>query len=180
MVERTQPDQPHDEPYIGLAWSGKVESFKKPRYLPMPQARLGTCGRSVYGTPMSERVYEDETYFEDENFDILHDRPGLLTMINHGPHTNNSRFLVLSAPAPHLNGKHVAFGEVVEGLDTVLEIDEVCGSQCGHPTHLVEIVQAGLLHGIEDKLPESRTLAELNFVPEQDPLEYTKGPVYLE
>ena len=146
----------------------------------MPRARMGQCGMSVYGSPMSEMVYEDETYFEDENFNIPHDRPGILTMINHGPHTNNSRFLVLTAPAPHLNERNVAFGDVVDGLDTLLEIDKVCGSQCGHPTHLVEIVQAGLLGERDDKLPESKSLEELNYVPSHDPLAYTKGPLYLE
>lgn len=179
VVERVQAEQPHDEPYTGLAWNGKVESFKKPQYLEMPKPRLGECGRSVYGASMREMVYEDETYFPDENHTIIHDRPGIITMAGHGPDTNSSRFLILTAPARWLDGKQVAFGEVVEGLETVQEIDQICGSQCGHPRHLVEIVQSGVVEG-EESLPQLRTLEELNYREPIDPLAYTKQPVYIE
>lgn len=180
IVERTQPQQPHDEPYRGLAWNGKVESFKKPGYLTMPEPRLGECGRSVYGAPMQERVYEDETYFPDENHTIDHDRPGIVTMGGHAPNNNSSRFVILTAPAAWLDGKHVAFGEVVEGLDTLLEIDKICGSQCGYPRHLIEIARCGVLHGSEETFPQPKTLEELNYIEPVDQYAYTKGPVYIE
>merc|ERR1719204_2116193 len=124
-------------------------------------------------------VYEDETYFPDENHTILHDRPGIVTMGAHAPDTNSSRFVILTAPARWLDGKQVAFGDVVEGLDTVLEIDEICGSQCGYPRHLVEIVQCGVLEG-EETLPQRKTLEELNHWESIDQSAYTKEPVYIE
>ncbi|KAL5259523.1 hypothetical protein ACHWQZ_G009841 [Mnemiopsis leidyi] len=72
----------------------------------------GTGGCSIYGPQ-----------FEDENFEQLHDRAFLLSMANRGPNTNSSQFFITTAPAPHLDGKHVVFGEVVRGQSAVREIE---------------------------------------------------------
>ncbi|KAL7671647.1 hypothetical protein ACOME3_006538 [Neoechinorhynchus agilis] len=61
----------------------------------------GTGGESVYGG-----------VFADENFDVMHDRPFLLSMANRGKNTNGSQFFITTIEAPHLNGKNVAFGHV--------------------------------------------------------------------
>ena len=52
-----------------------------------------------------------------------HDRAFLLSMANRGPNTNSSQFFITTAPAPHLDGKHVVFGEVVRGQSAVREIE---------------------------------------------------------
>eukprot|EP00418_Pyrodinium_bahamense_P073572 CAMPEP_0179099330 /NCGR_PEP_ID=MMETSP0796-20121207/45820_1 /TAXON_ID=73915 /ORGANISM="Pyrodinium bahamense, Strain pbaha01" /LENGTH=269 /DNA_ID=CAMNT_0020797129 /DNA_START=27 /DNA_END=836 /DNA_ORIENTATION=+ len=91
----------------------------------------GTGGRSIYGFK-----------FEDENFDLNHTRPGLLSMANAGPNTNGSQFFITTAVTDWLNGKHVVFGEVLEGMD-VLQTMESYGSQSGRTKAEVAIADAG-------------------------------------
>jgi peptidylprolyl isomerase len=74
----------------------------------------GTGGMSIYGDN-----------FEDENFKYKHDRPGLLSMANSGPNTNGSQFFITTVPTPHLDGKHVVFGKVVSGLETLEYLEKV-------------------------------------------------------
>lgn len=72
----------------------------------------GTGGESIYGEK-----------FEDENFDIKHEKPFLLSMANAGPATNGSQFFVTTVPTPHLDGKHVVFGEVISGKSIIRQVE---------------------------------------------------------
>jgi len=73
----------------------------------------GTGGESIYGEK-----------FADENFDLKHDKPFLLSMANAGPGTNGSQFFVTTVPTPHLDGKHVVFGEVISGKSVIRQVEK--------------------------------------------------------
>ena len=67
--------------------------------------------------------------FEDENFKIKHDKPGLLSMANSGPNTNGSQFFITTVPTPHLDGKHVVFGKVVKGFKWLKDLEKTKTNQ---------------------------------------------------
>ena len=174
VVSRCRFKQPYDRDDIDLDWrgAGEIEPFAVPTEVYPDKLALGLAGRSIYGPKMYDNVYEDETFYEDENFQIKHDKPGIVTMANTGPNTNTSRFVVLSSPASYLDGKNVAFGEVTDGIDTIQDITNTLGTLCGHPTLWVEIVQSGVLDQEHDKLPEPISLQKLNTPEKSDPFAY--------
>jgi len=93
----------------------------------------GTGGESIYGAK-----------FKDENFELKHTGSGILSMANSGPDTNGSQFFLCTAQTAWLDGKHVVFGKVVEGMD-ILKKMEAVGSQSGKTSKDVAIADCGQL-----------------------------------
>nr|ABK34279.1 cyclophilin [Solanum sogarandinum] len=93
----------------------------------------GTGGESIYGAK-----------FKDENFVKKHTGAGILSMANAGPGTNGSQFFICTAKTEWLDGKHVVFGQVVEGLD-VIKKTEAVGSSSGRCSKPVVVADCGQL-----------------------------------
>lgn len=93
----------------------------------------GTGGKSIYGEK-----------FADENFVLKHTGPGILSMANAGPNTNGSQFFMTTVKTSWLDGKHVVFGSVVEGMDVVKQV-ETFGSQSGKTSKKIIVSDCGQL-----------------------------------
>ncbi|CAK0785606.1 hypothetical protein CVIRNUC_008817 [Coccomyxa viridis] len=117
----------------------------------------GSGGDSIYGEK-----------FEDENFELMHDRPGVLSMANAGPGTNSSQFFITVCPTPHLNGKHVVFGQVLKGYGTVRDVEDT--EKVGEkPVHDCVIVDCG-------ELPADADLAAIPTFTAQEGDPYPEWP----
>ncbi|KAL4572872.1 hypothetical protein LXL04_019660 [Taraxacum kok-saghyz] len=94
--------------------------------------RDGRGNESIYGGT-----------FRDENFKIKHSHPGMVAMVNSGPDSNGSQFFITTVKAYWLDGEHVVFGKVMEGMDNVYAIEGGAGTYSGKPRKKVVISDSG-------------------------------------
>ncbi|KAA8536166.1 hypothetical protein F0562_028644 [Nyssa sinensis] len=123
----------------------------------------GTGGESIY-----------DLKFEDENFELKHERKGMLSMANSGPNTNGSQFFITTTRTSHLDGKHVVFGKVVKGMGVVRSIEHVTTVDNDLPTVDVIIADCG-------EIPEGADDGIANFFKDGDvypdwPLDLDNSP----
>ncbi|AET38700.1 uncharacterized protein Ecym_3201 [Eremothecium cymbalariae DBVPG len=94
----------------------------------------GIGGKSIYGAT-----------FPDESFEVKHDKPGRLSMANRGKNTNGSQFFITTVPTPWLDGRHVVFGEVLEGMSVVFAMEKAATDPQDRPLVPIQIAACGAL-----------------------------------
>lgn len=97
----------------------------------------GTGGSSIYGKK-----------FPDENFTLKHTKRGMLSMANSGPNTNGSQFFITFDETPHLDGKHVVFGEVIKGFDVLDIIENMPTNGKDEPEQLLYIATTRITNNL--------------------------------
>ncbi|TIA94146.1 hypothetical protein E3P81_00357 [Wallemia ichthyophaga] len=129
----------------------------------------GTGGLSIYGGK-----------FEDENFDLKHTKRGQLSMANAGPDTNGSQVFVTFCPCPHLDGRHVVFGELAKGKGLLRRLENTQTVDNDFPAVDVRIVDSGLVREGEDDGVPPLSIGDHEDYPEDDDAETEKPEVALE
>ncbi|XP_076925111.1 peptidyl-prolyl cis-trans isomerase CYP21-1-like [Bidens hawaiensis] len=98
--------------------------------------------------------------FHDENFKIKQSHPGMVAMVNSGPDSNGSQFFITTVKAYWLDGEHVVFGKVIEGMDNVYTIEGSAGTYSGKPRKKVVIANSGEIPKSEWNVETRSTTSE--------------------
>ncbi|KAH7692592.1 Cyclophilin-type peptidyl-prolyl cis-trans isomerase protein [Dioscorea alata] len=126
---------------------GKGSSGKNLHYKGIPFHRI-ISGFMIQGGDITRKDGKGKVSiyggtFPDENFIIKHSHAGIVSMANSGPNTNGCQFFITTVKASWLDGEHVAFGKVIQGMDTVYAIEGGAGTYNGKPRKKVLIADSG-------------------------------------
>ncbi|KAI9479454.1 Peptidyl-prolyl cis-trans isomerase-like 1 [Coemansia sp. RSA 989] len=122
--------------------NGKPQGYKDCMFHRVIPNFMAQGGDFLYGTGSgSLSIYGEK--FDDENFTLKHTGPGILSMANSGPNTNGCQFFLTLQETPWLDGKHVVFGKLVDGLLTLRKIENVPTGPNNRPTIPVVISECG-------------------------------------
>jgi peptidyl-prolyl isomerase G (cyclophilin G) len=133
--------------------------YKGSRFHKIEEDQYIEGGDFVYGNGSGgESIYGE--FFKDENFQNRHSCAGLLSMANNGRNMNSSKFFITLKPCPHLDGSHVVFGQVIEGMEIIRQMGRVPTDAKGKPRTRISIFDCGdmdtrRLHYIEDTFKEA-------------------------
>lgn len=125
---------------------GKEISFKKTEFHKAIPGMLVQGGRISHDN--SESFYGNK--FGDENFVVSHEVPGILSMANDGINTNGSQFFITTSDCSWFDGKHVAFGRLIDGVN-ILNLIEAEGKVDGNLKSKIEIIDCGVIDEVEEE-----------------------------
>lgn len=127
---------------MGKSANGKALHYKGTPFHRIIPGFMIQGGDIVYGNGSGNVSIYGGT-FRDENFKIKHSHPGVVSMVNPGPDSNGSQFFITTVKASWLDGEHVVFGRVIEGMDTVYVVEGTAGTYSGKPRKKVLIADSG-------------------------------------
>ncbi|KAA0045725.1 peptidyl-prolyl cis-trans isomerase CYP21-1 [Cucumis melo var. makuwa] len=126
----------------GKTTSGKALHYKGTPFHRIVSGFVIQGGDILYGDGKGyESIYGGT--FADENFRIKHSHAGVVSMVNSGPDSNGSQFFITTIKSSWLDGEHVVFGKVIQGMDYVYAIEGGAGTYSGKPRKKVTIADSG-------------------------------------
>ncbi|KAL7002568.1 hypothetical protein U1Q18_003720 [Sarracenia purpurea var. burkii] len=127
---------------LGKSTNGKALHYKGTSFHRIIPGFMIQGGDIIYGDGRgSESIYGGT--FPDESFQIKHSHAGVVSMVNSGPDSNGSQFFITTVKTGWLDGEHVVFGTIIEGMDTVYAIEGGAGTYSGKPRKRVTIADSG-------------------------------------
>ncbi|XP_058213122.1 peptidyl-prolyl cis-trans isomerase CYP21-1 isoform X1 [Rhododendron vialii] len=127
---------------LGKSASGKPLHYKGTLFHRIIPGFMIQGGDIIHGDGKGSQSIYGGT-FPDENFKIKHSHAGVVSMVNSGPDSNGSQFFITTVKASWLDGEHVVFGKVIEGMDAVYAIEGGAGTYSGKPRKKVIIADSG-------------------------------------